>query len=316
MPVITADDGPPALLVYDFGNPDVLSILEESPAFKIYVYESKEKMLYYLSNGEQPELGLVIPDGLDQAIQTKDTLTLQGYMLHFFSIDQVSELRKYFEDEISYLLGLPVSIQVDHQVQLQSETHGITILVSMGLSFVLLMVGMIVIPHLMLEEKQNKTLEALLVSPASGIHIVLAKVLTGLFFTLLIYGIGLFLFRYVIVHFWLALVIGFLGALFSVALGLLLGILVDTRQQLILWAWVGIVPLFLPMMLSFMDDLLPNRIIQILKWVPSSAMMRILRSSMVGFPKVEKFLPQLAILVFSSLLILALDFRLIRRLDQ
>jgi len=111
-------------------------------------------------------------------------------------------------------------------------------------------------------------------------------------------------------------VIGFLGALFSVALGLLLGILVDTRQQLILWAWVGIVPLFLPMMLSFMDDLLPNRIIQILKWVPSSAMMRILRSSMVGFPKVEKFLPQLAILVFSSLLILALDFRLIRRLDQ
>ena len=92
--------------------------------------------------------------------------------------------------------------------------------------------------------------------------------------------------------------------------------LVDTRQQLILWAWVGLVPLFLPMMLSFMDDLLPNRIIQILKWVPSSAMMRVIRSSMVGMPTVDNYLPQLAILVFSALLLLILDFRLIGRLDQ
>jgi hypothetical protein len=104
--------------------------------------------------------------------------------------------------------------------------------------------------------------------------------------------------------------------LFAVSLGLLLGILVDTRQQLILWAWVGLVPLFLPMMLSFMDDLLPNRIIQILKWVPSSAMMRVIRSSMVGMPMVENYLPQLAILVLSSLLVLTIDFRLISRLDQ
>ena len=316
MPAITADDGPPVLHVYDFGNPVVLSILEDSPAFKLYVYESEDKMLYYLSNGEQPELGLVIPEGFDNAIQTEQNLKLQGYMLHFFPIDQVSDLRNYFEDELSYLLGLPVSIQVDHQVQLQPETHGITILASMGFSFVLLMVGMIVIPHLILEEKQNKTLEALLVSPASGTHIVLAKSLTGLIFTLLVYGIGLFLFRSMIVHWWLVFIVGLLGALFAVALGLLLGILVDTRQQLILWAWVGLVPLFLPMMLSFMDDLLPNRIIQILKWVPSSAMMRVIRSSMVGMPTVENYLPQLAILVFISLLVLTVDFRLISRLDK
>jgi ABC-type Na+ efflux pump permease subunit len=316
MPAITADEGPPVLYVYDFGNPVVLSILEESPTYQLFIFESEDKMLYQLSNGEQPELGLVIPEGFDQAIQTEKSLRLQGYMLHFFPIDQVLELRNYFEDEISYLLGLPVSIQIDHQVQLQPETHGITILASMGLSFVLLMVGMIVIPHLMLEEKLNKTLDALLVSPAGGTHIVLSKALTGLIITLLVYGIGLFLFSSVIIHWWLVFMVGFLGALFSVAIGLLLGILVDTRQQLILWAWVGLVPLFLPMMLSFMDDLLPYRIIQILKWVPSSAMMRVLRSSMVGMPSVENYFPQLVILVFSSLFVLTFDFRLIRRLDQ
>jgi len=316
MPAINAEDGPPALLIYDAGNPAVMTLLEDSPAVDLYTYESEEKMLYYLSNGEQPELGLVIPAGFDQAMQAEQPLELQGYMLHFFTAEEVSELQHYMQDELEYLLGRPVIIQIDHEIQLQPETHGITILASMGFSFVILMVGMIAIPHMMLEEKQNKTLDAILISPASSTHIVIAKALTGLIFALMVYGIGLFLFRFVIVHWSLALLAGLLGALFAVSLGLLLGILVDTRQQLVLWAWVGLVPLFLPMMLSFMDDLLPAWLIQIVKWVPSSALMQAIRSSMVGIPPVEYYLPQLAILLFSAVWVMALDIRLIRRSDR
>jgi hypothetical protein len=315
MPQITAEDGPPALLIYDSGNPSVMLLLDDSPAIDLYSYESKTQMLNYLSNGEQPELGLVLPFGLDQAIQNEQAVTLQGYVLHFFTDEQVSELLDYMENEFEYLLGNSVTIKVE-DIQLQPDTHGITILASMGLGFVILMVGLIAIPHMMLEEKQEHTLEAMLVSPANIYHIIAAKILTSLIYTLIVFGIGLFMFRTEIVHWGLAIVTGFFGALFAVSLGLLLGILVENRQQLVLWAWVGLIPIFLAMMLSFMDDLLPSRIIQIVTWVPSSALMRALRSTFVAVPPFKYYLPQILILFTSALLVLAIDIWLVRSLDR
>ena len=90
----------------------------------------------------------------------------------------------------------------------------------------------------------------------------------------------------------------------------------DNRQQLILWGWVGIIPLFLPMMLSFLDGLLPDWLVQVSKWVPSSALMRVIRSSMVGNPSAEYYLPQLAVLVLSVIVVLAVDVWLVRRSDR
>lgn len=315
LPAINAEEGPPNLLVYDAGNPSTLSLLEESPVVNLYTYDSESQMRYFLSNGEQPELGLVIPIGFDQSVDSGQTLELQGYMLHFFADEQVTELQHYVQDEFEYLLSKPVSISIE-KIQLQPETQGITILASLGFSFVIMMVGMIAVPHMFLEEKQNKTLDAIRVSPASSIHIVVAKAVTGIIYTMIVYGIGLFMFRFEIVHWNLGLLSGLLGALFAVSLGLLLGILVDTRQQLILWAWVIILPLFLPMMLSIMDNLLPKKLLQVLKWVPSSALMQAIRSSMIGTPPPEYYLPQLFLLLFFAVFVLAIDIWQARRLDH
>jgi ABC-2 type transport system permease protein len=315
MPVIISDDDQPALLVYDAGNPKMMLLLEDSPALNLYTYESKEKMLYYLSNGEQPELGIVIPKGFDETVEAGNPLELQAYMLHFFNADEEVEIQRYVQDEFEYLLGQPVSIQIE-RISLQPESHGVTILASMGFSFIILMVGMLGVPHLMLEEKQNKTMDAILVSPAGSSHIVLAKAFTGMIYALIVYGIGLVLFRSIIENWGLAFIVGIFGALFAVSLGLLLGILVNTRQQLTLLAWVALIPLFLPMMLSFMDDLLPARLIQIFKWVPSSALMRTARSTMVAAPPVEYYLPQLGLLLVFAVILLVVDFSLIQRSDR
>jgi hypothetical protein len=48
----------------------------------------------------------------------------------------------------------------------------------LGIAFMTLMVGLILIPNLMLEEKQSHTIDTLLVSPASVWHIAIAKTLT------------------------------------------------------------------------------------------------------------------------------------------
>jgi ABC-2 type transport system permease protein len=314
LPAITSEDKPPALLVYDAGNPTIMTLLEDSPAVDLYSYDTEAQMLKYLSNGEQPELGLVIPVGFDQLVERGQSLVLQGYMLHFFSDQQISELQQYMQDEFEYLLKKPVDIHIG-LIQLQPETHGITILASMGFGFAILMIGMIAIPHMMLEEKQNKTLDAILISPASNLHVIAGKALTGLIYCLVVYVGGLFLFRMLIVHWGIAFLAGLFGACFAISLGLLLGILVDTRQKLVLWAWVGLIPVFLPMMLSVMGDLLPAWLIVVVNWVPSSALMRVIRSTMISGPPVELYVPQLAILLVSSVLFLAVDVWLVHRLD-
>ena len=65
LPALTADDGPPAVLLYEAGESQFVADLWDSPAVNLYTYESEEDMKYYLSNGEVPELGLLVPADVD-----------------------------------------------------------------------------------------------------------------------------------------------------------------------------------------------------------------------------------------------------------
>lgn len=315
LPGLTAEDGPPSLLVYAAGESKLLVGLEDSSAVDLYIYESAEDMKYYLTNGEEPELGLEIPSGFDDSLGSGETLDLRGYVLDLFNENEVYDLRRYMENEFEYIIGQPVTISIE-KVPLGPETYGMTVLPSMGFVFVTLMVGMMVIPHMMIEEKQLKTLDVLLVSPAGSGQIVIAKSLTGLIYSLVMLVVALAFNHELIQHGWLFLLGGFLGALFAISLGILLGLLIDSRQQLTLWAWAAFIPLFLPMMLVLMDDLFSPTIINIFRLVPSSALFRIFRSTMGDSLLLKYFLPQLTLLVIVSGFLLATDAWVMRRLDR
>ncbi len=315
LPALLADDGPPALLIYDAGESKFATALWGSPAVDLYTYDSVEDMQYFLTNGEIPELGLIIPEDFDRAAETGHPPGLKGYALQLFDDAEIFELTRYMENEFAYLLGVPVTIIIE-RLPLQPESHGMTIMPSIGFVFVSLMVGMLVIPHMMIEERQDKTIDALMVSPANGAHVILSKALTGLIYTIILLLIALVFNWSLIQHGWLFMLVGLLGSLFAIALGILLGIKVESRQQLMLWGWAVLIPLFLPMMLSLMDDLLPGWLILILRGVPSSAMFRAFRTSMSGSTPLAYFAPQLLIILVGTLVFLLLDAWLIRRLDR
>ncbi len=315
LPGFLSEEGPPKLLVFDPGDSVLLTGLYESPAVDLYTYKSEDDLKYYLTNGEEPELGLVIPTDFDQKLDNNQPLELTGYVLHLFSEEKIEKLKQYMEDEFEYILKKPVKISVNI-IQLQPETYGMTVLTSMGFVFVTIMVGMMVIPHMMIEEKQSKTIDALMISPANSVHIVLSKALTGMIYTLIMLMIAVAFNWVLIQQRWLFLLGGLLGALFAISLGMMLGILIDTRQQLTLWAWVGFIPLLLPMMLSLMDDLIPETLINIFQWVPSTSLFRIFRTSMAGNTPWKYFGPQLVILILSSGIFLAINAWLIRRWDR
>jgi ABC-type transport system involved in multi-copper enzyme maturation permease subunit len=315
LPGYFQEEGPPKLLVYDPGSSILLNELYDSPTVDLYVYDSEVDMKYYLTNGEEPELGLVIPNGLDAPQNSNQTLELQGYALHIFKEKEVADLTQFIEAEIEYLLDHPVHITVE-KIQMQPETYGLTVLTSMGFVFTTIMVGMLMVPHMMIEEKQTKTIDVLRISPAGSGHIVMAKAITGLTYTLLMLIIAVGFNWVLIQQRWLFLLGGLTGSLFAISLGMFLGLLIDSRQQLTLWAWVGFIPLLFPMMLSLMDDILPPTIIQIFRWIPTSSLLRIFRTSMAGTAPWKYYGPQFIPIVICAILFLLIDFRLVRRMDR
>lgn len=307
----------PNLLVYDAGNSTWVVALENSNAVKVYTYSSQERLLYYLANGDVPELGLVIPADFDQTVQAGGTPELQGYVMHWVSAADAEELQQYVAEQLRALTGVPVQIRVaGNIVYSRPDSDGIGVAVSWVLVFTILMVGISLVPHLMLEEKQTKTLEALLVSPATPQQITLAKGLVGLCYGVLGVGIGLALNQAVITQWGWAILATLSGALFTVALGLLLGTLLQTRQQLMLWAWVLIIPLFVPLILASLNHLLPAWVNKALLWNPAVALSNLFRTSFSNQSQFRLYGPGLAQLLVWAGLLLVLVARQVRRLDR
>jgi len=312
LPAIMLEEGPPRLWVYDVGNPAMVALLEESPVVNLRVFDSQERMFVALGEAETPELGISLPKGFDQAVETGQELSLQGYTLYIFSDEQIAELQKTIQDELEYLVGKPVTIQIE-RIQLLPESGGISVLTSLAFTFLILIIGLVSIPYLLLEEKQNKTLDAILVSPATDVNLVMAKALTGVIYILIAFGLSMLLYYGWIVNWGLILAGVIAGALFAVSVGMVMGIAVDNRQQLTLWAWMIMIPLFLPTMFSLMEDLFPTWLVTIFNLIPSTALMRILRSSMVAVPPLKYYLPQFCILIFWTALFIGVDAWLLRR---
>ena len=295
LPALSAQGEPLNLLIYDPGSSRLVALLENSRDIRPCTYPTEARMKQFLANGEVPELGLVIPANFDQAVQAGETPELRGYVLHWVSEKDAEELRRAAETEISVLLGLPVRIDLEEErVDLLPNSSGLGETAGFGLAFVLIMIGVILIPHLMLEEKQNRTLDALSVSPASAGHIVAGKALAGLFYCSLGGITALAINRVLVVHWWLALLAVLIGSLFTVSLGLWLGIKIDSRAQLSIWSWAILLPLIMPIVFSLLQGLIPDVWARIFSLVPSSVILQLARTSFANPIPIGETLLQLA----------------------
>lgn len=280
LPGLSGQGESPAVLVYDAGSSKLVSLLENSRNIKLTTYPSEEKMKQVLADKDVPQLGLVIPQGFDQAVQAGESLELQGYILRWVDSKDAAMIQRSAETEISSLLGQPVQINLEgNRVEMLPESDGLGMQAGLGLVFVLIMIGVTLVPHLMLEEKQNRTLDVLAVSPASTGQIMTGKALAGIFYCCLGGVVALIVNQTLVVHWWLAILTVVLGSLFTVSLGLWLGIKIDSRAQLSVWTWVILLPLFLPVIFSLFQGLIPDVLVRIVKVVPTAAVFDLIRIS-------------------------------------
>lgn len=268
------------VFVYDAGESALVAFLENSRAVEIRTYTTEEKMLDALRHQDTPHLGLVIPAGFDQALENGQPLPLQGFVMNWLNAEQKSQLETAANNEFQRLLGQPIVLNTDGNTVYQTtEVGGLAVSAGMAIVFVIVTTGLTLIPSLMVEEKKDHTLETLLISPASSRHVVMGKALAGLVYCVLGAGLGVAVNAFILMHGWLALIAVVCGSLFAVSMGLLLGTFIEDRAQLVLWAWVFILPLFVPMIITLLADILPDWLVTVSKAVPTYSLLSLLRAS-------------------------------------
>ena len=139
------------------------------------------------------------------------------------------------------------------------------------------MMGVQLVPTLIFEEKQTKTMDALLVSPASISQVVVGKALAGLFYVLVSAGVMFAINWAGVVHWEVALLFVLGIGVFSVGVGLVLGSFFE-RQQDVASLTVLLLVVFIGALFVDMLGLdMPAVVQAMLAWVPSVALAEILR---------------------------------------
>ena len=228
---IRLGNGLPNVIVYDAGSSSLAQELDRNRNLNFYIFGSQAVMEEKLSKGgDAREIGLVLPFGIDAAIEGNELIELDGYMLNWASENDVSETLIAAEREISRLAGEPIEINLEGNViYAQPDSFGHPFVTSIAFVFITLMIGTTLTPNLMIEEKRTKALDALMVSPASSSQIVIGKALTGIIYCLLGSVLVLLINFRLVVHWELLILVFFAGTFACVALGLLLGTIFEVR---------------------------------------------------------------------------------------
>jgi ABC-type transport system involved in multi-copper enzyme maturation permease subunit len=303
--VIVYDEGETSLAIESFTLADGAEYSFRAAAL---LQEMEQKMAYQ-------NLGLVLPAGLDQTLASGGMPLLNGYI---FWADRMkmAELETRYTQAFSEILGQPVQVVIGQNIIVpQAGADGMQTNVAYLLVFFIFWTSLLVIPHLMLEEKQARTLDALLTSPASPAQVVLGKALAGFFYILVIGGLAMVLFSPYIVH-WSRALVAFLGyALFAVGVGLAVGSFIKSQKQLGLWMVVLVIILVIPP-LFYMESNLKPGIRAVLTWFPTSALASLFRYSCSTGVTLAHLLPNLVIAIISIGLVFGLVIWKVRRSDR
>jgi ABC-2 type transport system permease protein len=312
------DEDTRTLAVVDSGQSTVLDQWADSSQFDLHRMSSRQDMEYFLGGEDTAVLGLVLPPDIDQAVSRDAYLELDGYVDHWVSDSDAEEVQSFFEAQLAAQTGRPVRIDVDNQVAFTHPRGFKPVTTSFLMVYALVIVGLMIAPNLMIEEKELKTMDALLISPASAGQIVIAKALTGLFYCLVAGGLVLAVSAASVVHWDIAILAVICGSLFTVSVGLLLGVALNSRQQLIMWSAVLMFPLFIPVIASeILPDLQASALVQqAVSLIPTVAMAEAVRWALSGEVPWTEIATGLGVTVTCAIPLLAVVAWIVRRSDR
>jgi ABC-2 type transport system permease protein len=267
-----------SLPVYDKGDSPLLADLKNTPNVSVQGLSSEQEFKLALCRSIYPVIGLLLPEDLDQVIGVGEQVEIQGFVC-WSKRHQVSAVQPKLEELLSQSLGRSVSVHVNGNIVYPPSDGVLSLsLANVNSVIMILMIGIFLVPSLLLEEKETKTVQALLVSPASLGQVVIGKALAGSFY-ILVTAVMIFAISWVDVIHWNMVILFIIGGgFFSVAVGLVLGSLFEKQQDMVGWMTGLLLLLVGAVLVKVLGVELPALVRSVLPWVPSVALAEICRA--------------------------------------
>jgi ABC-2 type transport system permease protein len=307
------------VLVYDPGKSQLTAALENSDQFRVQRAGSLVELRQVIGStgyGLGVEFALALPDDFDQVLKAGGQPELDGFVA-WANRMKVSQLRAEFEERIEETVGYPVNINLDGNILYPPTDSGLWLLLVMVTPVtVIFMMGISLVPALLFEEKQTKTMDALLVSPSSITQVVVGKTLAGLFYVMVAAGVVFAINWTGVVHWDVALLFVLGMGTFSVAVGLILGSFFERQQDVAGLTMLLLVVFIGALFVTLLDVDVPAAVKTVLPWVPSVALAQIIRFVFLeNTPWIEIWSNLGGVVVISALLYAVVVWR-VRRSDN
>ena len=317
LPLMLAARGITTLAIYDPGSTLDINKLTDQDDIQIIPIKSQAEMESLLVESQQLIIGLVIPPET-AGNSGANEIVLEGSTAHWVSQAKVRESLSLAESVLGSVTGQKVVIQIKGNTIFPTVDTGMHLtMVTQTATVMLVLMGIMLIPYLFLEEKEQHTLDALMVSPAGYHEMVAGKALAGGLYCLITAVVVVMFIRSYLVHWGVVVLVVLLGSAFVIVMGLLIGILIRNQATLGLWIAITAVILTGPSALvSFSRGELPPVFTTIASWSPAVAINTLFKISMSGAIPVELVWQNIIILITATLMVYTLVIWRVRQMDR
>lgn len=294
-----------SIALHDEGaNMEFIKYLKSIKNYDIIVVESTENLKELVYNGDVAA-AIIIPKDFDNNIKsgirpslhilyspynTKSIIFLQTYK------DRIMEFAKQ-DYPVNILLE---ATQTSSEAQLNIPTW---------ILFAAIFVGISILPNTLTTEKEKKTLDAILVSPVSEKEVIYSKSLFGLFLTLVISLLILFINDGFVGNVSTVLIYIFLGSTAFTGLGLLIASYSESYSSASVLSTISMMPLLLlPLLADISKD-----IERVSYFVPSTYMLNGIKDAMFNNKGLHDVYFNLLVLIVFNVIVYALTIYVIKK---
>jgi hypothetical protein len=314
LPDLTNGDEQDRLVIWDQTNSPEMEDMADLSGFSVSVVSENAAFLETIRDMDVPTLGVVLePDFLSQLPQNRP-LTIQGYTPYWMKTEEISKITIDVESVLSSYFRRDVAIKPTISTVfpvMDSNANGKSFIAMAGLLIQVTVMGLSMAPQLIVEEKEAKTLQAVIVSPANLGHFIFGKTLAVFFYTMLTTAIGLIFLSPLIIHWGFAVSSLIIGMFAIITPGILLGVLLQSKQQISIWIWVMFFPTILPFFFSIVR-ILPEGVMRFVDWWPTVVLFRLINTGFTLNPPFHSYWKEGLYMILLSLILILFTIRVIR----
>jgi ABC-2 type transport system permease protein len=238
------------IVVHDPDLSIMVSQLREAPQIKLVDVDSEASARAEVEKIKASG-ALVVPPNFDADVAAGKQPKLTVYVNNKKNIVEQANFKSLVERQVRSLVPQPPPAELNWiNIREETDSEREFNLNHMVLPLLLLltfgMTGAFVVPLLLVEEKEKRTIDFLLTSPAKLMEVIAGKAFTGVVYSALIAAVLLALNRQMIGNWPLTMLTIVFGLFLVVAIGLLMGSLFQTTMQVNTWASLVLLVLMAP----------------------------------------------------------------------